>query len=543
MNTPAATKRRIEIYDTTLRDGTQGEGVNLSLVDKIKITQLLDSVGVDYVEGGYPLSNPKDEAYFQEVRKLDLKYTKVCAFGMTRRKDIDPKDDAGMQALVGSGSPIITIVGKTWDLHVDEVLRISREENLAMITDSLAFCLQGPDTEEVFYDAEHFFDGYRANPEYALATLKAALKGGATRLVLCDTNGGSMPGWISETMRNLYRDLGADVKLAIHTHNDAGLAVANSLAAVEVGAVQVQGTINGIGERCGNVDLTTVIANLRLKLGYDCLTGENLDGLTKLSRAVYERANLSLSPCQPYVGTSAFAHKGGMHVHAVQRIAHSYEHVEPSLVGNERRILVSELSGASNISATLGEKFSIQDDKELQRKVLQRVQDLEHQGYHFEAAQASFELLLYDAMGKLPDFWELDHYRCVILRRRNEKPTTEATVKLRTSGHTEHRVAEGDGPVNALDAALRKALKDHYPQINNVHLTDYKVRVVNPTAESAAKVRVIAEFAVRDNKNDDDITRYITTIGVNENIVDASWQAIADAFRYHLVETTAPVRV
>ncbi len=543
MNTPNATQRRVEIYDTTLRDGTQGEGVNLSLVDKLKITQLLDSVGVDFVEGGYPLSNPKDEAYFQEVRKLDLKHTKVCAFGMTRRKEIDPADDAGMRALVASGSPVITIVGKTWDLHVDEVLRVSREENLAMIRDSLAFCEAGPDCEQVFYDAEHFFDGYRANPDYALATLRAALEGGASRLVLCDTNGGSLPGWVTQAVTEVHNVLGNDAQLAIHTHNDSGLAVANSLAAVEAGAVQVQGTINGIGERCGNVDLTTVIANLRLKMGYGCLTGGNLDGLTKLSRAVYERANLALSSCQPYVGTSAFAHKGGMHVHAVQRIAHSYEHVEPGLVGNERRILVSELSGASNISATLGEKFSIQDDKALQRTVLQRVQDLEHQGYHFEAAQASFELLLYDAMGRLPDFWELDHYRCVILRRNKETATTEATVKLRTNGQTEHRVAEGDGPVNALDGALRKALKDHYPQINDVHLADYKVRVVNPTAESAAKVRVIAEFAVRDNGHDNGITRYITTIGVNENIIDASWQAIADAFRYHLIETTTPARV
>ncbi len=543
MNTTNSTKRRVEIYDTTLRDGTQGEGVNLSLVDKLKITQLLDSVGVDYVEGGYPLSNPKDEAYFQEVQKLDLKHTKVCAFGMTRRKDIDPADDTGMKALVASGSPVITIVGKTWDLHVDEVLRVSRDENLAMIADSLAFCKAGPDCNEVFYDAEHFFDGYRANKEYALATLRAAVQGGASRLVLCDTNGGSMPAWISEAVTQVQQDLGPDVKLAIHTHNDAGLAVANSLAAVQAGAVQVQGTINGIGERCGNVDLTTVIANLRLKMGFDCLTGDNLNGLTKLSRAVYERANLSLSSCQPYVGTSAFAHKGGMHVHAVQRIAHSYEHVEPGLVGNERRILVSELSGASNISATLGEKFSIQDDKDLQRTVLQRVQELEHQGYHFEAAQASFELLLYDAMGKLPDFWELDHYRCVILRRGSEAPTTEATVKLRTNGQSEHRVAEGDGPVNALDGALRKALKDHYPQIKDVHLVDYKVRVVNPTAESAAKVRVIAEFAVRENGDPNGIARHITTIGVNENIIDASWQAIADAFRYHLVETTAPAKM
>ncbi len=538
MNVPQATKRRVEIYDTTLRDGTQGEGVNLSLVDKLKITQMLDDVGIDYVEGGYPLSNPKDEAYFQQVQDLELKHTKVCAFGMTRRKDIEAKDDVGMQALVNSGAPVIIIVGKTWDLHVDEVLRVSREENLAMIRESLAFCKTGPKCEDVFYDAEHFFDGYRANKDYALQTLRAALEGGASRLVLCDTNGGSLPQWVHHVVTELGELLPeAAGKIGIHTHNDSGVAVANSLAAVEAGAVQVQGTINGIGERCGNVDLTTVIANLRLKMGYDCLTGGNLDGLTKLSRAVYERANVNFVPGQPYVGTSAFAHKGGMHVHAVQRIAHSYEHVEPAMVGNERRILVSELSGASNISATLGEKFSIQDDKALQREVLQRVQDLEHQGYHFEAAQASFELLLYDAMGRLPKFWELDHYRCVILKRSGDDSTTEATVKLDANGTTEHRVAEGDGPVNALDGALRKCLKDHYPQINNVHLVDYKVRVVNPTAESAAKVRVIAEFAVRENGDSKDITRHITTTGVNENIVEASWQAIADAFRYHLVET------
>jgi len=537
------TGRHIEIYDTTLRDGTQGEGVNLSLVDKLKITELLDSVGIDFVEGGYPLSNPKDEAYFKQVKDLDLKHTRVCAFGMTRRKGVKPADDVGMQALVGSGAPVITIVGKTWDLHVDEVLCVSREENLAMIWESVAFCKASPDCEEVFYDAEHFFDGYRANPEYALETLRAALEGGASRLVLCDTNGGSLPSWIAQAIKEVQAELGPDVKLAIHTHNDSGVAVANSLVAVEAGAVQVQGTINGIGERCGNVDLTTVIANLRLKMGYSCLIDGNLEGLTQLSRAVYERANLNFVPGQPYVGTSAFAHKGGMHVHAVQRVASSYEHIDPALVGNERRILVSELSGASNIAATLGRKFAIQDDKALQRKVLNRVQDLEHQGYHFEAAQASFELLVYEAMGRLPQFWDLDHYRCVILKRGGEASTTEATVKLTVNDHTEHRVAEGDGPVNALDGALRKCLRNHFPQINDVHLVDYKVRVVNPTAESAAKVRVIAEFAVRHNGNPDQVVRHISTVGVNENIVDASWQAIADAFRYYLIETIQPAAV
>ena len=530
---------RIELYDTTLRDGTQGAGVTLSLVDKLKITQLLDALAIDYVEGGYPLSNPKDHAYFEQVKDLPLSHTKICAFGMTRRKGIDPSDDPGMAALASAGAPIITIVGKTWDLHVDEVLRVSREENLAMIRESVAFCNEAAATEQVFYDAEHFFDGYKANRDYAIETLKAALAGGAARLVLCDTNGGSMPAWINQVVGDIRQQLGQNVKLAIHTHNDCGLAVANSLAAVEAGAVQVQGTINGIGERCGNVDLTTVAANLKLKLGYDCLREESFTRLTELSRFVYELANLNLVSNQPYVGAGAFAHKGGMHVHAVQRIAHSYEHVPPESVGNQRRILVSELSGASNVAAVLGRKFHIEDNKPLQRQILERVQDLENQGYQFEAAQASFELLLYEAMQQKPAFWDLDHYRCVILKRDGEPTSTEAVVKMTVNGTAEHRVAGGDGPVNALDGALRKCVKDHYPQIEQVHLTDYKVRVVNPTAESAAKVRVIAEFSVSDPGGDTVASRF-STIGVNENIVDASWQAISDAFQYHLIETTRP---
>ncbi len=540
--------RFVEIYDTTLRDGTQGADVNLTLVDKLRITKLLDAVGVDYIEGGYPLSNPKDVAFFEEATKLNLKHAKICAFGMTRRKGVTADQDTGMLALVGSQSPIITIVGKTWDLHVDEVLRIGREENLAMIRESVAFCAQAPHVEAVFYDAEHFFDGYRANPSYALDTLRAALEGGATRLVLCDTNGGSLPQWIASAVREVTEALDIPMpdaanptpkpSLAIHPHNDAGVAVANALAAVQAGCVQVQGTINGIGERCGNVDLVTVAANLKLKLGYPCLDADAASRLTELSRAVYEIANLSLVPGQPYVGVNAFSHKGGMHVHAVQRIAHSYEHVTPESVGNERRILVSELSGASNIAATLGKKFDISEDKVLQRQVLERVQDLEHQGYQFEAANASFELLLYELLGRRPKLWKLDHYRCVILKRDDEPSSTEATVKLESNGSMEHRVAEGDGPVNALDGALRKCLKNHYPQIHAIHLVDYKVRVVNPTAESAAKVRVIAEFAVR-NPDGQGNARYFSTIGVNTNIIDASWQAISDAFAYHLIETGA----
>ena len=556
MHTPAPTDHRIELYDTTLRDGTQGAGITLSLTDKVKIARALDDIGFDYIEGGYPLSNPKDVAFFEEAARLELRHARVCAFGMTRRKNIKPEDDPGMQALVGSKAPVITIVGKTWDLHVSEVLGVSPEENLAMIRDSVRFCREAGHVDEVFYDAEHFFDGYRANPDYALETLRAAVEGGASRLVLCDTNGGSLPAFIAAATADVAERVasgqcqagggtgGDDLasraslpapQLAIHPHNDSGLAVANALAAVEAGAVQVQGTINGIGERCGNVDLLTVAADLKLKMGRDCLADDALPRLRDLSRLVYEHTAMTPLAGQPYVGDHAFAHKGGMHVHAVNKIAHSYEHVPPESVGNTRRVLVSELSGASNVAATLGAKHGIAEDKELQRKVLLRVQDLEHRGYQFEHAEASFELLLHELRGTRPDYWRLDHYRCVILRRDGEAPATEAIVKLKVGREVEHRVAEGDGPVNALDAALRKALKDHYPQVQQVHLVDYRVRVVNPTAESAAKVRVLSEFRVTPDDPDAPPHRF-TTLGVDENIVNASWQAIADAFAYHLIE-------
>ena len=522
----------VEIYDTTLRDGTQGEGVSFSLMDKLKIARHLDALGVDFIEGGYPLSNPKDAAFFEQARSLDLRHAKVCAFGMTRRRGTAPADDPGMQALVASGAPVITIVGKTWDLHVDEVLRVSREENVAMIRESVAFCRESG--SEVFYDAEHFFDGFRANSDYAIATLRAAIDGGATRLVLCDTNGGSLPDWIAQVIDAVRAEL-PGAKLGIHTHNDGGLAVANSLAAVQRGAVQVQGTINGIGERCGNVDLTTVIANLRLKLGVRCLAGDDgLRHLTETSRFVYELANMNLVPGQPYVGPAAFAHKGGMHVHAVSRIAHSYEHVKPESVGNTRRVLVSELSGVSNITALLGRKFDIAEDRNLQRRVLEKVQDLENAGYQFEAANASFELLLYGELGRRKRYWKLDHYRCVILKAGDQPPSTEATVKVEVAGRIEHHVAEGDGPVNALDGALRKCLLPHYPHLASVHLRDFKVRVVNSAQETAAKVRVVTDYAViREGEPE----TYFSTIGVSENIVDASWGALIDAFEYHLLES------
>lgn len=552
MDGPTSGTRRIQIYDTTLRDGAQSEGVSFTLTDKIKITKMLDALGVDYIEGGYPLSNPKDAAYYVEISKLDLQYAKICAFGMTRRRGVLAEDDAGMAALGEAAAPVITIVGKTWDLHVDQVLGVSYKENLAMISESIAYCCDHSKAGQVelIFDAEHFFDGYRSNRDYSLQAIETAIDSGAGLVVLCDTNGGSLPGWISEVVGEVREAISDRAPLGIHCHNDSGVAVANSLAAVEAGAVHVQGTINGFGERCGNVDLTTIVANLRLKMGYECLAESSLSHLTETSRFIYETANKNFVPSQPFVGSSAFAHKGGMHVHAVEQVANSYEHVAPDQVGNVRRILISELSGASNISAKLSGKFDLASDKRLLQKVLERVQDLEHQGYQFEAATASFELLVLDILGRAPCFWNLDHYRCVILKRDKEPASTEAIVKLvLINGAIEHRVAEGDGPVNALDAALRKCLRDHYPQIADVHLMDYKVRVVNPTAESAAKVRVIAEFAIKPGNNWSDHSRgsaaeskthtatdHIRTIGVNENIVDASWQAIADAFRYYLVE-------
>ena len=403
--------RRIELYDTTLRDGTQGADVSLTLVDKIELTKLLDRAGFDYVEGGYPLSNPKDTAYFEEARGLDLGHAKVVAFGMTRRRGVAAAEDEGMKALVAAGTPVIAIVGKTWDLHVREVLRVSEEENLAMIEESVAHCAAAAGVEAVFYDAEHFFDGWKANRAFALDTLRAAARGGCSRLVLCDTNGGSLPGFIAEATAEAEAAIAAEFPalsggFAIHPHNDAGLAVANALAAVEAGAVQVQGTINGIGERCGNVDLVTIAANLGLKLGHEVLRDGALPGLRDLSRAVDARTQLPPQAGQPWVGDNAFTHKGGMHVHAVQRIAHSYEHADPASVGNERRILVSELSGASNIAATLGARLGIDADRPIQRKLLEEVQNLEHAGYQFENAQASLELLARGLMGEPVSFWD-----------------------------------------------------------------------------------------------------------------------------------------
>jgi len=528
MNSKAETRPRVDIYDTTLRDGTQAEGVSLSLEDKLQIARALDDLGVEYIEGGYPLSNPKDAAFFQEVRKLGLKRARLAAFGMTRRKAVSAEQDTGMRALIASEAPVITIVGKTWDLHVRDVLRVSEEENLAMIADSVAVCVQAG--REVVYDAEHFFDGWRANPDYAIKTLTAAVEAGAACLCLCDTNGGSLPAVIGEGVQAAMQVAGG-VTVGIHCHNDSELAVANSLEAVRAGARHVQGTINGIGERCGNADLTAVLANLGLKCGYDVLTEGGLQRLTETSRFVYEVANLNFRDNQPFVGAAAFTHKGGMHVHAVQRNTTTYEHITPEAVGNQRRILVSELSGVSNIAATAPKKFDLAEDKDAQRKVLQALMEMENEGYQFEAAEASFEMLIRRTLGGAwyAPLWELDHYRCIILRRDGGEAVTEATVKLIAGGTPLHTVAEGSGPFDSLHEALCAALRTTYPCVDDLHLMDYKVRVVNTAAETAARVRVVIDW------HDSVGERYFGSVGVSENIIDASWLALMDAIEYKVL--------
>ena len=520
---------RIQTYDTTLRDGSQGEGVNFSLQDKLLIARKLDELGFDYIEGGYPLSNPKDEEFFQRAADTDWKHAKVAAFGMTRRRGIGAEEDIGMLALRDSKAPVCTVVGKTWDLHVNEVLRVDEEENLAMIRDSVAFLVA--EGREVIYDAEHCFDGLRANPEFALRTLKAAEEAGASLVCMCDTNGGRLPEEIAAAVDRVRSEL--SIPVGIHCHNDSDLAVANSLAALDRGAIQVQGTINGIGERCGNVCLLSVVANLLLKKdGYDALQPGSLQHLAELSRYVYEIANMNFRNNQPFVGISAFAHKGGMHVHAINRIAESYEHIKPELVGNERRVLVSEVSGRSNIVAK-ATKYQIEHDGALMTKILERGQDLESVGYQFEAAEASFDLLIKKVAGTYEPKFKRIHHRVNVESAADAPAQTEATVKLTVNGDVVHVVGDGDGPVNALDAALRKALLPVYPSLEEMHLVDYKVRVITSAEGTAARVRVVIE-----SRDEDDVW---STVGVSENIIEASWLALVDSVEYKLFKDEGEV--
>ncbi|HEX7376091.1 MAG TPA: citramalate synthase [Pirellulales bacterium] len=514
--------RRIEIYDTTLRDGSQGEGVSFSLQDKLLIAERLLEMGFDYVEGGYPLSNDKDSQFFQKATSHAQGKGRISAFGMTRRKGVAAADDPGMKALLDSQADVLTIVGKTSDFHVNEILRVALAENLAMIAETIGYLRQAG--KKVIYDAEHFFDGWKANRQYALQTVQAAAQAGADVVVLCDTNGGSMPEEVAEMTRAVSAALTAPV--GIHCHNDCELAVANSLAAIDAGAVHVQGTINGLGERCGNADLISVIANLALKKqGYEVLSPGSLARLTELSRYVYELANMNFRSNQAFVGQSAFAHKGGMHVHAVARVASSYEHMAPEQVGNERRILVSELSGRSNIMA-LTAKHHLEHDRALMDKILAQVVTMENEGYQFEAAEGSFHLLVQRCTGTYRPHFERLNFHVTVEADRGDALTTEATVKLRVGESVRHEVAEGDGPVNALDAALRKALLATYPSLAGMHLVDYKVRVINSEAATAAGVRVVIE-----SRDEHDVWG---TVGVSENIIEASWIALVDSIEYKL---------
>lgn len=523
------TDRKIEIYDTTLRDGNQGEGVNLSLADKLEITLLLDRIGIDFVEGGWPGSNPKDDEYFQRVKNLDLEVSRIVAFGSTHRADVTPAEDFFLQKLIAAQPDVICVFGKSWDLHVEQALRVSPQKNLEMIAGSVRH-LREQSGRPVFYDAEHFFDGFKSDPGYALATVEAAHDAGAVRVILCDTNGGVMPHDLANAMRALKERI-KGIELGIHVHNDGGLAVANTLRAVEEGAIQVHGTINGVGERCGNVDLTSVIPNLELKMGYRCLPEGRLEGLTNLSRKVWERLGWEGPLGQPFVGHAAFSHKGGVHVSAVQRNPATYEHIDPALVGNSRRILVSELAGGSNLRAKLANRYPEIEQSGAARSILEEIQDKEHMGYSFENADGSLDLLVRRAVGKRHACFEPLYYR--IYSPSNEEHTDsdgmiEASVKLRVGEAIELRAAEGNGPVDALNHALRQALLPKYPVLADLHLTDYSVRVINSTEESAAKVRVNIEHVFEGAA--------FGTVGVNVDIIKASWNALVDAYQHALLQ-------
>ncbi|MDD5166649.1 MAG: citramalate synthase [Candidatus Omnitrophica bacterium] len=516
---------KVKLYDTTLRDGSQGEGISYSVTDKIRITQELDKLGVHYIEGGWPGSNPKDMEFFKKMLRVRLQNSALVAFSMTRRQNVSAREDSNIKALVKSGAKFITIVGKTWDLHIKDVLKVSLDENLDMIKDTVGYLVSEGLT--VFYDAEHFFDAYLANKEYSLKCLLTAENAGAKAVCLCDTNGGTLTSQISKVISEVRPQIKAG--LGIHCHNDAGVAIANSIAAVEAGCDMVQGTINGYGERCGNADLIPIIADLKLKLGIDCISAQNLKELAHVSHFISEISNMRIRNDQPFVGDSSFAHKGGMHINAVMKNPRTYEHIDPHLVGNRRRILVSELGGKTGImlrAKALDLDLSKEDPKT--KKILKLVQDLEHQGYHFEAAEASFELLMKKALKKYNKFFELEGFRVVVEKHSDKKITSEAIIKLKVKGTKEHTAAEGDGPVNALDNALRKALKDFYPTLSKMRLSDFKVRVLDEKAGTAARVRVLIQS--QDEKDS------WSTIGVHGNIIEASWQALVDSVEYKLLK-------
>ena len=517
--------KKIQVYDTTLRDGSQGEGISFSVQDKVTIAKKLDEMGFHFIEGGWPGANPKDIAFFEEAKKIQFKNAVIAAFGSTRKAHTKASDDDNLRGLLAAETPAITIFGKSWDMHVTEVFKIELEENLNMIQDSVKYLRSKG--KRVIYDAEHFFDGYLRNPKYAMKAIQTALEAGAETLVLCDTNGGTLPSQVFQIVTDVHKIL--KHPLGIHTHNDAGLGVANALAALEAGVVQVQGTVNGIGERCGNCDLIPVIANAQLKLKLHCLEDAKLKELTKLSHFVGEVCNMVPAKNQPYVGQSAFAHKGGVHIDAVKKNPVTYEHIEPSLVGNHRRHLVSEMGGRTNIILKAQELgIELKKDAPETKKILQEVQRLENEGYQFEGAEASVELLIRKAIGE----WKENFKATAEIKNErigDEHPNATATVNVKAKGQPVKTVNKtGDGPVDALGKALQEALSESYPEVKDVLLDDYKVRIVNSKAGTAAKVRVTIEF--HDKKD------IWTTVGVSTNIIEASWEALVDAYEYKIMK-------
>lgn len=515
----------IQIFDTTLRDGTQGEKIAFSADDKVRIAERLDEFGFHYIEGGWPGSNPKDMEFFELAKRRSFSHARIVAFGSTCRSGNAPEEDANLRALVEAETPAVSIFGKSWLLHVEKALKITSEENLKIIADSVSFLKQHG--KEVIYDAEHFFDGYKAEPRYALKTLEAAGLAGADVLVLCDTNGGTLIAEITQIVNEIKAQ--TDIRLGIHAHNDCELGVANTLAAVGAGCTHVQGTINGYGERCGNANLCSVIPNLQLKQNYRCIPEEKLGQLASISRFISELANVNPDIRQPYVGRSAFAHKGGVHVSAVMKNEQTYEHIIPEKVGNSRRVLVSDLSGKSNISYKadeLGIKLDKYGDEVPQ--IVQKLKELENKGYQFEAAEASFELLVKKLTENWKEYFKLEGFRVIVEKNTTGSARSEATIRLKVNGRIEHCAAEGNGPVHALDGALRKALHKFYPEISEMHLQDYKVRVLNEKDGTGAQVRVLIDSGQTGNS--------WGTVGVSENIIDASWQALSDSFSYFLTK-------
>jgi len=514
----------VTLYDTTLRDGSQAEDISFSVEDKLRIAQKIDELGIDYIEGGWPGSNPKDIRFFREIKSVPLKHAQIVAFGSTAKAGSVPEKDSNLQSLIEAKTGVVTIFGKSWDVHVRAALRIKLSENVKLIADTIKFLK--PKFAEIFYDAEHFFDGFRANPRYAIQTVKAAAESGADCIILCDTNGGTLPHQLREIIEEVKKQV-PGTSLGIHTHNDSEVAVANSLIAVQLGMSQVQGTINGIGERCGNANLCSIIPNLTLKLNYNCVTNLQLAKLQEVSRFVYELANLQPRKHQPYVGSSAFAHKGGVHVSAIRKKPETYEHIAPGLVGNVQRVLISELAGRSNILQKAQEfKINLSSDDPAVHEIVERLKHLESEGFQFEGAEASFELMMMEALGTKQTYFELVGFRVINERREGEPPICEATIMVTVEGKKEHTAALGNGPVNALDNALRKSLEKFYPRLKETTLIDYKVRVLSSGEGTGSKVRVLVETGDKINK--------WGTVGVSENIIEASWQALVDSINYKL---------